>query len=134
MYDCTRRNSHPRADLEELFREYGGVLLSKFDVGTLLSSQLATYRLELEFDISIAREPNNEDVLSLNQGFLNVLDVAGAHNGNVVQEIINQQTAVDARYAERIVHDTQTTVLFIYENGSNLVGEPRKLVFKKTMV
>ena len=134
LYDCTRRNSNPRADMEELFREYGGVLLSKFDVGTLLSSQLATYRLELEFEIGITREPNNETVLSLNQGFLDVLDDAAVANGDVEQEIENQQAAVDARYDDRIVQDTLTTVLFIYENGSNLVGEPRKLVFKKTMV
>jgi hypothetical protein len=134
LYDCTRRNSHPRADLEELFREYGGVLLSKFDVGTLLSSQLATFRLDLEFEIELAREPNNEDVLSINQGFLDVLDAGALANGNVEQEITAQRAAADARYLERIVYDTQTTVLFIYENGSNLVGEPRKLVFKKTMV
>ena len=133
LFDCTRRNSHPRANMEELYKEFGGVLLSKFDLGTLLGDELATYRLELDFEITLVREPNNEETLTLPEGLAQVLD---DNLGNdEVSDLVTDPAALKLlRYNVRIQQPTRTTVLFIYENGSHLQGQQRKLVFKKTMI
>ena len=134
LFDCTRRNSHPRADLQQLYKEFGGVLLSKFDLGTLLSEELATYRLELQFEITLEREPSNEDTTSaVDQTLVEILD--DEFQNTVVSDAFpDEAPPASVRYDTRIELPTKTTVLFIYEDGSHLVGEPRKLIFKKTAV
>lgn len=56
LLDCTRRNSHPRVDMTDLYNQYGGVLLSKADVGPLLTTQLDTTELRLKFYITLEKE------------------------------------------------------------------------------
>jgi len=31
LLDMTRRNSHPRADMRQLYEEFGGVLINRYD-------------------------------------------------------------------------------------------------------
>jgi hypothetical protein len=53
-------------------------------------------------------------------------------NGNtLLADAVN--AAADTRYNARIQLPTQTTVLFLYENGSRLEGDSLKMEFVKTI-
>ena len=103
LQDMTRRNAHPRADMKDLYGEFGAVLISKYDVGSLLSEQVSTYTLDLEFLVTFDNEPHTEEGVG-----------------------------AQARYTAKIQQPTQTTVLFLYENGSRLEGDTRKMEFVQT--
>jgi hypothetical protein len=109
ILDCTRRNSHPRTDQKQLYEEFGALLLSRYDVGTLMEEQFESKLLEIDFSITLDLEPNTEVVVGGNDA------------------------AVNARYNNRIQQDTQTTVLFLYPDGIQLQGDARKSEFKKMM-
>jgi hypothetical protein len=130
ILDITRRNSHPRADQKQLFSDYGGVLISKYDLGKILDDQLETNLLELEFTVTLEREPSEVVPVGLLPDMEDVLDDQ-YQNADVSDAVELRQTVATARYAARIQKDTQTTVLFIWGNGSNLQGKSRKMEFKK---
>jgi len=105
LQDMTRRNSHPRADMKQLYAEFGGVFISRQDVGSLLEEQgILSFISDLEFSIKMEKEENTE--------------------GGAAAQV--------ARYDNRIQQDTQTTVLFLYEEGSHLEGHSRQMKFEKT--
>lgn len=104
LVDCTRRNAAPLCNLTDLYKDTGGILLSRHDVGTLMQDQLNTKLIEWEFTFGITQELQDQD-----------------RDGG----------ANDARFMTRIQRPTECTVLFIYKNGSWLEGELRKLVFHK---
>ena len=68
----TRRNSHPRADMRQLYEEFGGVIISRYDLGSLLDEQVTTYLLDLEFTIDLEAEPNTETVTTTESAVLAV--------------------------------------------------------------
>lgn len=134
LVDMTRRNSHPRADMKQLYEEFGGVLISKYDLGTLLDEQVTTYLLDLEFSIELELEPNNEPVARTEPGLIVYLEDQFNDNDALQTHWDGVQDEADTRYIARTHLDTQTTVLFLYENGSRLEGDALKMEFKKTTI
>jgi hypothetical protein len=90
-----------------------------------------TYLLDLEFTIDIEAEPNTE-YAALSFAEAAPLMVADLIIGNTVLEDA-AKAAADNRYNARIALPTQTTVLFLYENGSRLEGDSLKMEFVKTI-
>jgi hypothetical protein len=130
ILDITRRNSHQRTDQKQLFADYGGVLISKYDLGKILDDQLETSLLELEFTVTLEREPIEVVPVGVLPDMEDVLD--GEHLNNAVSDAVEERrTEATARFAARIQKETQTTVLFIWGNGSYLQGNSRKMEFKK---
>ena len=127
----TRRNANPRADMKQLYEEFGGVPISRYDLGSLLDEQVNTYLLDLEFTVSIEAEPNTEySTTPTTQVTRNILQDIANGNTALVDAAI---AAADVRYNARIQLPTQTTVLFLYENGSRLEGDSLKMEFVKTI-
>ena len=131
LQDMTRRNANPRADMKQLYEEFGGVLISRYDLGSLLDEQVDTYLLDLEFTVGIEAEPNTEYSLvpAADKNLMVLTDLANGNTALVDAAI----AAADARYNARILLPTQTTVLFLYENGSRLEGDSLKMEFVKTI-
>ena len=128
----TRRNSHPRADMRQLYEEFGGVIISRYDLGSLLDEQVTTYLLDLEFTIDLEAEPNTETVTTTESAVLAVI-MANAANNVLADAEYNAQLAANARYGARIQNDTRATVLFLYDDGSRLEGNSSKMNFVKTI-
>jgi hypothetical protein len=130
ILDMTRRNSHPRADQKQLYSDYGGVLISRYDIGTILDDQLDTKLLELEFTVTLEREPSEVIPVGILPDMVDELD--NQHGNNLVSDQVQERIVdAEARYRARIQKDTQTTVLFIWGDGSNLAGNARKMEFTK---
>ncbi|MEE3193947.1 MAG: hypothetical protein VX289_05435, partial [Candidatus Poribacteria bacterium] len=110
LHDITRRNSHPRADMKQLYEEFGGVLINRYDLGTLLEEQqLGTYLLDLEFTIEMENEPNNEPFASTEANLLNNLDKLHANQTAVTARLVAlsaNQTTVGARVTQLSLNQT----------------------------
>ena len=132
LLDMTRRNSHPRADMRQLYEEFGGVLINRYDLGTLLDEQVTTYELNLEFTIVLELEPNSETVSKTESNLLAAVDDAVGNLNLSAAETASQQAA-NARYDLRIQQDTRATVLFLYDGGSRLEGTSVKMEFVQTI-
>lgn len=132
LQDMTRRNSHPRADMRQLYEEFGAVLISRYDLGSLLDEQLSAYLLDIEFEIEFESEPNTETVTTTESEVLAVI-MQNAGNNILADAEANAKLAATARYNARIQNDTRATVLFLYDDGSRLEGNSSKMQFVKTI-
>ena len=106
LFDVTRRNSHPEADLKQLYKEFGGVLIRRSDLGNLLDDQLDIGNIELEFEVEWKAE---EDTRSTDN-------------------------PVPDYYTHRTAQSCKAHCVFVYVDGNRLQGTSRLMDFTQTIM